>query len=176
MSKAPFLNRQSVSKAPSLIRQSLTRDVASRVSHLLCCLRVSHLLCCLLYNTCVTGSSLHASSLTHAGQKCQRCQAASKLRASGELPALPHSSKSGEKVRELSVSNMIDDMLGGPTQPTSPKVMLQDYTKFKHGKESATAHGKLRLNTSNSICCPQALVHHKHVMHMPHDFLDAPES
>jgi hypothetical protein len=48
-----------------------------------------------------------------------RSQAASKLRASGELssPSSSPTSNSGEKVRELSVSNrvgsMIDDMLGG---------------------------------------------------------------
>jgi hypothetical protein len=46
-----------------------------------------------------------------------RSQAASKLRASGELPASSTASNSGEKVQELSVSNrvgnMIDDMIGG---------------------------------------------------------------
>ncbi len=66
-------------------------------------------------------------------------QAASKLRASGELPAPSATSNSGEKVRELSVSNrvgsMIDDMLSGEQQAASSKPMLQDYKKFKHDKE-----------------------------------------
>ena len=57
-------------------------------------------------------------------------QASSKLRASGELPAPAATSNSGEKVRELSVSNLKQHLLA------------------------------------------QALVHHKHVMHMPHDLLD----
>ncbi len=40
-----------------------------------------------------------------------RSQAASKLRASGELPAPATTSNSGEKVRELSVSDTADDMI-----------------------------------------------------------------
>ncbi len=67
-----------------------------------------------------------------------RSQAASKLRASGELPAPSTNSNSGE-VRELSVSNrvvsMIDDMLSDEQQAATSKPMLQDYKKFKHGKE-----------------------------------------
>jgi hypothetical protein len=61
-----------------------------------------------------------------------RSQAASKLCASGELPAPSTTSTSGEKVRELSVSNrvdsMIDDMLGGEQQTASSKLMFQDYS------------------------------------------------
>ena len=66
-------------------------------------------------------------------------QTVSKLPASGDLPAPSATSNSGEKVRELSVSNkvdsMIDDMLDGEQQAASFKPMLQDYKKFKHGKE-----------------------------------------
>jgi hypothetical protein len=55
-----------------------------------------------------------------------RSQAASKLRASGELSAPSATSNSGEKVRELSVSNrvgsMIGDMLGGEQQAASSHV------------------------------------------------------
>ncbi len=68
-----------------------------------------------------------------------RSQTASKLRTSGELPAPSATSNSGEKVQELLVSNrvvnMIDDMLGGEQQVASSTPMLQDYKKFKHGKE-----------------------------------------
>ena len=68
-----------------------------------------------------------------------RSQTVSKLRTSGELPAPSVTSNSGEKVRELSVSNrvgiMIDDMLSGEHQVVSSIPMLQDYKKFKHGKE-----------------------------------------
>ncbi len=72
-----------------------------------------------------------------------RSQAASNLRSSGELPAPSTTSNSGEEgariVRELSVSNrvgsMIDDMLVGEQQAASSRPMLQDYKKFKHGKE-----------------------------------------
>ena len=60
---------------------------------------------------------------------------------------------------------MIDDMLGGPKQPASPQLMLQDYKKFKHGKkvpeEAEIQHLKQHL-------LARALVHHKHVMHMSH--------
>ena len=63
-----------------------------------------------------------------------RSQAASTLRASGELPAPSATSNSGKKVRELSVSNrvgsMIDDMLSGEQQAASSKPMLQNYKKF----------------------------------------------
>ena len=80
-----------------------------------------------------------------------RSQSASKLRASGELPASAATSNSGEKVQELSVSNrvgsMIDDLLGGEQQAASSKPMLQDYKKFKHGKEVP----KEADNTLNSI-------------------------
>ena len=68
-----------------------------------------------------------------------RSQTVSKLRVSEELTAPAVTSNSGEKVRELSVSNrvgiMIDDMLGGEQQATSSKPMLEDYKKFKRGKE-----------------------------------------
>jgi hypothetical protein len=80
--------------------------------------------------------------------------AASKLRASGELSAPATSSNSGEKVRELSVSNrvgsMIDDMLGGEQQVANSKPFLQDYKKSKHDKE--VAHDWLKLNTSGETC------------------------
>jgi hypothetical protein len=102
-----------------------------------------------------------------------RSQAASKLRASGELPAPFATSNSGEKVRELSVSNkvgsMIDDMLGGEQQTASSKLMLQDYKKFKHGKEVPQ---EAEIQYLKPHLLAQALVHHKHVMHMPHDLLD----
>jgi hypothetical protein len=56
----------------------------------------------------------------------------------GELSAPSTLSNSGERGRELSVSNrvgdMIDDMLGVEQQVESSKPMLQDYKKFKHGK------------------------------------------
>ncbi len=68
-----------------------------------------------------------------------RSQAASKFRTSGELSAPSATSNSGEKVQELSVSNrvgsMIDDMLRGKQQDARSIPMLQDYKKFKHGKE-----------------------------------------
>jgi hypothetical protein len=102
-----------------------------------------------------------------------RSQAASKLRASGELPAPFATSNSGEKVRELSVSNkvgsMIDDMLGGEQQAASSKLILQDYKKFKHGKEVPQ---EAEIQYLKPHLLAQALVHHKHVMHMPHDLLD----
>jgi hypothetical protein len=61
------------------------------------------------------------------------------LRAPGEVPTPSTTSNSREKVEELSVSyrvgNMIDDILGVEHQVASSKPMLQDYKKFKHGKE-----------------------------------------
>ncbi len=100
-------------------------------------------------------------------------QAASKLRTSGELPAPSATSNSGEKVQELSVSNrvgnMIDDMLGGEQQVASSKPMLQDYKKFKHGKEVPQ---EAEIQYLKQHLLAQALVHHKHVMHMPRDLLD----
>ena len=58
----------------------------------------------------------------------------------GKLLAPPATFNSGEEVRELSVSNrvgiMIDDMLGCEQHSVSCKPMLQDYKKFKHGKEA----------------------------------------
>jgi len=101
-----------------------------------------------------------------------RSKEASKLLASGELPVLPDTSNSGVKVRELSVSNMTDDMVGGPKQPTRPQLMLQDYKKFKHGKEVPEG---AQIQYLKQHLLAQALVHHTHhthVMHMPHDLLD----
>ncbi len=102
-----------------------------------------------------------------------RSQADSKMRASGELPAPSATSNSGEKVRELSVSNrvgsMIDDMLSGEQQAASSKPMLQDYKKFKHGQEVPQ---EAEIQYLKQHLLSQALVHHKHVMHMPHDLLD----
>ncbi len=98
-----------------------------------------------------------------------RSKAASKLVTSWELPALPDFSNSGEKVRELSVSNMIDDTLGGPKQPTRPQLILQDYKKFKHGKEVPQ---EAEIQYLKQHLLAQVLVHHKHVMHMPLDLLD----
>jgi hypothetical protein len=73
----------------------------------------------------------------------------------------------------LSVSNnvgsMIDDMLGGEQQAASPKLMLQDYKKFKHGKE-VTQEDEIQYLKQHLLA--QALVHHKHVIHMTHDSLD----
>jgi hypothetical protein len=61
------------------------------------------------------------------------------MRASGELSAASATSNSGEKVRELSVSNrvgsMINDILHGEKEVTSSKPMLQYYKKFKHGQD-----------------------------------------
>ena len=102
-----------------------------------------------------------------------RSQAASKFRTSGELSAPSATSNSGEKVQELSVSNrvgsMIDDMLGGEQQTASSIPMLQDYKKFKHGKEVPQ---EAEIQYLKQHLLAQALVHHKHVMHMPHDLLD----
>jgi hypothetical protein len=101
-----------------------------------------------------------------------RSQVASKLRTSGELPAPSAPSNSGEKVRELSASNkvgsMTDDMLGGE-QVASSKLMLQDYKKFKHGKEVPQ---EAEIHYLKPHLLAQALVHHKHVIHMPNDLLD----
>ena len=73
----------------------------------------------------------------------------------------------------MSVSNrvgsMIDDMLGGEEQAASSKLMLQDYKKFKHGKEVPQ---EAAIQYLKQHLLAQALVHHKHVMHMPHDLLD----
>jgi hypothetical protein len=102
-----------------------------------------------------------------------RSQAASKLRASGELPAPSATSNAGEKVRELSVSNrvgsMIDDMLGGEQQAASSRLVLQDYKKFKHGKEVPQ---EAEIQYLKQHLLAQALVHHKHAIHMLHDLLD----
>jgi hypothetical protein len=64
---------------------------------------------------------------------------------------------------------MIDDMLGGERQAVSSKLMLQDYKKFKHGKEVPQ---EAEIQYLKQHLLAQALVHHKHVMHMPHDLLD----
>jgi hypothetical protein len=95
----------------------------------------------------------------------------SKLHTSGELPVPSGTSNSGEKVQELSVSNRvgIDDMLGGEHQVASSKPMLQDYKKFKHGKEVPQ---EAEIQYLKQHLLTQALVHHKHVMYIPHDLLD----
>jgi hypothetical protein len=102
-----------------------------------------------------------------------RSQAVSKLSASGELPTPSTTSKSGEKVQELSVSNrvgnMIDDMLGGEQQVVSSKPMLQDYKKFKHGQEVSQ---EVEVQYLKQHLLAQALVQHKHVIQMTHDLLD----
>jgi hypothetical protein len=46
--------------------------------------------------------------------------------------------------------------------------MLQDYKKFKHSKVSQEDE----IQYLRQHLLAQALVHHKHVMHMPHDLLD----
>ena len=47
--------------------------------------------------------------------------------------------------------------------------MLQNYKKFKHGKELSQEAENQYLKQH---LLAQALVHHKHVMHMPHNLLD----
>ena len=47
--------------------------------------------------------------------------------------------------------------------------MLHDYKKFKHGKEVPQ---EAEIQYLKPHLLAQALVHHKHVMHMPHDLLD----
>jgi hypothetical protein len=64
---------------------------------------------------------------------------------------------------------MIDDMLGGEQQATSSKPMLQDYKKYKQGKEVPR---EAEIQYLKQHLLAQALVHHKHVIHMPHDLLD----
>ncbi len=102
-----------------------------------------------------------------------RSQTDSKLRSSGDLPAPSVTSNSGKKVQELSVSNrvgnMIDDILGDEQQVTLSKPMFQDYKKFKHGKEVPQED---EIQYLKQQLLTQALVHHKHVIHMPHDLLD----
>jgi hypothetical protein len=96
-----------------------------------------------------------------------RSQTSSKLRASGEQPVPAATSNSGEKVRELSVSNrvdsMIDDMLDGEQQTTSSKLMLQDYKKFKHDKEVSQED---EIQYLKHHLLTQVLVHHKHVEYL----------
>jgi hypothetical protein len=64
---------------------------------------------------------------------------------------------------------MIDDILVSERQDVSSKLMLQDYKKFKHGKEVPQ---EAEIQYVKQHLLSQALVHHKHVMHMPHDLLD----
>jgi hypothetical protein len=89
------------------------------------------------------------------------------------LPAPSATSNSGEKVQELSVSNrvgnMIDDMLRGEQKVASSKPTLKDYKKFKHDKE-VPQEDEIQYLKQHLLA--QVLVHHKHVMHMPHDLLD----
>ena len=52
------------------------------------------------------------------------------------MPALTDTSNSGEKERIVSIEyDQWYANLGDPKQPTRPQLMLQDYKKFKHGKE-----------------------------------------
>jgi hypothetical protein len=99
--------------------------------------------------------------------------ASSKLCVSGKLHAPSTTSNSGEKVQELSVSNrvgnMIDDMIGGEQQVVSSKPMLQDYKKFKHDNE-VTQEDEIQYLKQHLLA--QDLVHHKHVIHIPHDLVD----
>ncbi len=73
----------------------------------------------------------------------------------------------------MSVSNRvgdkIDDMLGVEQQVESSKPMLQDYKKFKHGKQVSQ---EAEIQYLKQHLLTQALVHHKHVMYMAHDLLD----
>jgi hypothetical protein len=100
-------------------------------------------------------------------------QTVSKLLSSGDLPTPSATSNSGEKVWELSVSNnvgsMIDDMIDGEHQTASATLMWKDYKKFKHGKEVPQ---EVEIQYLKQYLLTQALVHHKHVMHMSHDLLD----
>ena len=64
---------------------------------------------------------------------------------------------------------MIDDMLVGDQQTASSKLMLQDYKKFKHGKEVPQ---EAEIQYLKQHLLAQALLHHKHVMHMSHELLD----
>jgi hypothetical protein len=63
---------------------------------------------------------------------------------------------------------MIDDMLGDERQVASSKPMLQDYKKFKQDKE-VLQEDEIQYLKQHLLV--QHLVHHKHVMHMPHDLL-----
>ena len=104
----------------------------------------------------------------HTGKRARVQHRLPKLRASGELSAPSAPSNSGEKVRELSVSNkvgsMIDDMLGGEQQAASSKLMLQDYKKFKHGKEVPQ---EAEIQYLKPHLLAQALVHHMAIMGLP---------
>jgi hypothetical protein len=79
--------------------------------------------------------------------------------------------------REWSVSNrvgssMIDDILGDEEQVASSRPMLQDYKKFKHGKEVPQEAEIQYLKQHLLSDCHKIFVHHKHVMHMTHDLLN----
>jgi hypothetical protein len=64
---------------------------------------------------------------------------------------------------------MIDDVLDGEQQAASSKPMLQDYKKFKQSKD-VPQEAEIQYLKQNILA--QALVHHKHVMLMPHHLLD----
>jgi hypothetical protein len=64
---------------------------------------------------------------------------------------------------------MIDDVLDGEQQAASSKPMSQDYKKFKLGKD-VPQEAEIQYLKQNLLA--QALVHHKHVMLMPHHLLD----
>ena len=61
---------------------------------------------------------------------------------------------------------MIDDILGDEQQTVRSKPMLQDYKKLKHGKEVPQ---EAEIQYLKHHLLAQALVDHKHVIHMTHD-------
>jgi hypothetical protein len=126
------------------VRAAWFRDVPHRISLTDADIRAMH-----------TAADGHEDGDVPVDVVTTRSQAASKVLASGEQPAPPATSISGEKLREFTVSERVDDMiydmLGGMKQPPSsliPTVMLQDYKKFKHGKDVPQ---EAEINTSNSI-------------------------
>ena len=73
--------------------------------------------------------------LQGVGVVTTRAHAASNLLASRELPAPPAPCSSGERVRQLSASDTVGDMIGDmlrvmtrPSSSTIPELMLLDYT------------------------------------------------
>ncbi len=56
---------------------------------------------------------------------------------------------------------MIDDMLCDEQEVANSKPMLQDYKKFKHGKEVSQ---EVEIQYLKHHLLAQALVHHKHMM------------
>jgi hypothetical protein len=81
--------------------------------------------------------------------------------------AAPATSNSGEKMRKMAVSDRVDDMIEDMLGAWSNLRALRSLNckKFQHGKE--VPHRNLKFNPSNSICWH--MLHHKNVMHMPHE-------